>query len=82
MSNYDWCTYYLTWTSVPSITPKTYIANSTALVVTFSAFTWTPANCTSTVAYTATLVDGSALPSYVTFTAAGRKFAVYTNDVT
>ena len=77
----DWCSYYLAWTSVPSVSNQLYEPTMPAVAFTFSDATFTPANCTSTLQYTATLSNGTALPSYITFTAANRSFSVYSSDV-
>ena len=57
------------------------MANTTKAHYTFNDYTWTPSNCTSPISYSATLLDGSALPSYLTLTASNRTFNVYTNNV-
>ena len=65
--NYDYCSEELVW-GTPTITAATYTAGSVAPVTrTFTPVTWTPANCSSAVEYTALLSNGAALPSYVTF---------------
>ena len=81
-SNYDYCSYYLIWTSTPSILSQSYEAGGSPLYVPFSTndLTWTPLNCTSRISCTATLANGTALPSYISLNASTTTFAVYTSD--
>ena len=84
LSNYDWCTYYLAWDTLPTFNNQTYQANDTALNFTFDAFTFTPANCSALaiITYTAALADGTALPAYITIDSSTRTFQVVSSDVT
>jgi hypothetical protein len=56
---------------------QAYTGGSSALVYTFTAFTLT--NSLETISYTAKQSDGTALPSWATFTPASRSFSIYTN---
>ena len=82
VSNYDYCNYYLSWNTAPSITPKTYTAGNTNLTVTYSNWGFTPANCSKTPTYTAALSNGTALPTFITFDASTRTLNIGTTDVT
>ncbi len=55
----------------------TYTGGTTALVYYFTAFTLT--NSLETITYTATLSDGTTLPTWATFTASLLKFSIYTD---
>lgn len=55
----------------------TYTIGSTELPITFGDYSYTPSCLGYSFAYTATLVDGTALPSYVTFTPSSKKFLIY-----
>ena len=84
LSNYDYCSYYLAWTAWTGtvLTHQYYLAGDTKKYVQFPPITWTPANCSSiAVTYTATLNNGSALPSIIVFTDSNRTFSIYDSVV-
>ena len=62
------------------MTATTYTAYTTGITKTFTDVTWTPSNCTSTITYTALQTNGSALPSYISFTASNNTFYAYCPD--
>ncbi len=56
---------------------QAYTGGTTALVYTFTAFTLV--NSLETITYTATLSDGTTLPTWATFSATGLSFSIYTD---
>ena len=77
----DYCSYYLSWQSTPTIAQIDYKALDPAVTHTFSNYTWLPANCSSRIQYTATLANGSALPSWVTCNTTTNEIKVYSTNI-
>ncbi len=73
------CTITKTWTG--STTTHSYTVGDSALSIDYSSTLSYATSCSGkTITLTATLSDGSALPSWITFNSAGPSFSVSTSD--
>ena len=81
-SNYDMCRNTIAYTD-PVITDVDYTASTALIPRTFTDLTWTATgSCVSSIVYTATLSDGTALPSAIQFFSANNTINVYSTDPT